>query len=260
MRVSHSLDGPAVLRVRLSPDERGEARIDPATTAGLHAALAAAEADPGCRVIVLEGTPGVFCLGLSFAAAAAEPGAELRAFAGALAGLRRTSRLVISAVDGEVAGGGVALAAAADLSLVTARSRFGLPEVALGILPALVLPVLLERLPPQRARLLALGGTVDARRALELGLCDRLLDDGAALEAALRETLRHALRLHPGALGELKRLSATMAGLPFERALELGAEESARVLGDPARRAALAAFEAGEPLPWFQRYSRKERA
>jgi enoyl-CoA hydratase/carnithine racemase len=260
MKVTHERDGAAVLRVRLVPDEHGEARIDPETTAGLRSALAAAEADVGCRVIVLEGTPGVFCLGLSFAAAAAEPATELRAFAGALSGLRETSRLVVSVVDGEAAGGGVALAAVADLALVTARSRFGLPEVALGILPALVLPVLLERMPPQRARLLALGGTIEAGRALALGLVDRVVEDGAALEAALRETLRHALRLHPGALGELKRLSTALSGLPFAGALQLGAEESARVLGDPVRGAALAAFEAGEPLPWFQRYTRKERA
>jgi enoyl-CoA hydratase/carnithine racemase len=260
MRVQHEHDGPAVLRVRLTPDERGEVRIDPAATAGLRAALEEAEADPRCRVILLEGTPGTFCLGLSFAEGGeATPATEVAAFAEVLASLRRTGRLVIAAVDGAAVGGGVALAAAADIAVATARSSFGLPEVVLGILPAIVLPVLLERMPPQRARLVALGGTIDAQRALELGLVDRLVADEPALAGAVRGLLRQALRLHPGALLGLKRLCAVIQGEACERALQIGAAESARLLADPQRIAAIRAFEAGEPLPWFERYGATAR-
>jgi enoyl-CoA hydratase/carnithine racemase len=254
MRVRHESDGPAILRVGLAPDERGETRIDPKGTEDLRAALAAADADPRCRVILLEGTPGTFCLGLSFAAASSNLPSEVQSFAEVLAALRATDRLVIAAVDGAAAGGGVALCAAADVAIATTRSSFGLPEVTLGILPALVLPVLLERMAPQRARLLAIGGTIAAGRALELGLIDELCEDQGKLASSLHRLLRQALRLDPRALGELKRLTRALHGAPFSRALELGAAESARVLGDPERRAALLAFEEGEPLPWFERY------
>ncbi|MDZ7592559.1 MAG: enoyl-CoA hydratase-related protein [Rubrivivax sp.] len=63
---------------------------------------------------------------------------------------------VIAMVEGETFGGGVGIAAAADLVLATPDARFGLPEALHGFYPAIVFAALDLRLAPQRSRRLAL--------------------------------------------------------------------------------------------------------
>ncbi len=162
--------------------------------------------------------------------------------------------MVIAAVDGAAAGGGVGLVAAADLALATARATFGLPEVTLGLLPAMVFPVLLERLTPQRARMLALSPAVSAEEALALGLVDRVVADAGALQPALRGAIKHALRCNPRRVAELKALGARMAGLPLDEALALGRGRTAEHLGDPEQAQHLRDFLAQGAMPWFARY------
>jgi enoyl-CoA hydratase/carnithine racemase len=119
----------------------------------------------------------------------------------------------------------------------------------------MVLPLLLERMPPQKARGFALAGaSIDATEALALGLVDRVVESAADLEQALRVALRTALRQRPAAVARLKRLSRQLTGLPWDEAVRLGAQHTAEVLADPESIRALTGYLAGEPLPWFARY------
>lgn len=92
---------------------------------------------------------------------------------------------IIAAVDGPALAGGFELALACDLIVAGKDARFGLPEVKRGLVAGggglLQLPRLLPR---ALAMELALtGDPIDARRALELGLINRVTD-GPAIEAA----------------------------------------------------------------------------
>ncbi len=260
MRVTRSDDGTPVWRIRLAPSDKNDraALIDPEGVATLEGFLEAAYADDACRVIVLEGSPGQFCLGMHLAKAAATPEADLSSevhrFADCLRLMRASPKYVISAVDGAAMGGGLGLATAADVVIATEASTFGLPEVVLGLLPAVVLPILLERLPPQKARLVALSSSFNASVALGLGLIDRVVPDYAKLERALRSTIKHALRCQPAAVDGLKRLDERIAGMPLAGAVHVGASVTTDLMASPDTANAITAFLEGEPLPWFDRY------
>jgi len=244
----------SVWRLRLERGDAEDVLLDPDGLARLADALRDAEGVADCRILILEGTPGSFCKGMDLAFAVAHP-AEARegvhAFARGLLALRQSTRVVVAAIDAPVAGGGVGLAAAADIAIATKDSSFALPELVLGLLPAVVLPVLLERMPPQKARAVALGGTVDARAAARLGLIDRYVEGPAELEAAVRATIKHVLRCNPDAVAGLKRLSREQEALDLRRALELGAERTAEILDDREALRHIGAFLGGESPPWW---------
>lgn len=96
-------------------------------------------------------------------------------------------RPTLAAIEGYALGGGLELALACDLRVVARGARLGLPEVTLGIFPSAGAT---HRLP----RLIGLGRTrelvytgriLTADEASALGMVERVVDDGRALEAAV---------------------------------------------------------------------------
>lgn len=263
MKAILAADGTAVWRVRLSP--RGDTPaaaesvlIDPDGLRELTTILQRAAACDTCRVVILESTARGFCNGMDLGHIVAHPGTnmsqEVHAFARCMGLWRSLPKITLTLVDGPAFGGGLGLIAAADIAIATARSRFGLPEAVLGLVPSVVLPLILQRLPPQKARLLALSSSLDAERALTLGLIDQMVADPAELEKALRTAVKQALRTSPRAVVELKQLTDQVVGEPCDSALDLGAGQTAEVLANAENVDAIRAFLEGERLPWFDRY------
>jgi enoyl-CoA hydratase/carnithine racemase len=152
--------------------------------------------------------------------------AGVEAFARALRAIRTASRPVIAVVEGAALGGGVGIAAAADLVLATARATFGLPEALFGLVPGVVMPFLLERVPAQKARLFALTGHArTAGEALALGLVDLIAPEDR-LEAAVRHATKQLARAESGAVSSLKR------GVD-DAAIARGVAETTRLLAAP---------------------------
>lgn len=263
MRLDCDRASEAVWRVSIEPGTAEQAVIDRDGVIVLAGLLDDAEASTECRVIVLEGQEGSFCQGMDLSYLVAHPDEdvshEARAYANCLDRLRRLRQVVISAVDGSANGGGVGLAAAADVVVATARSTFGLPEVVLGLVPAIVFPVLLERMTSQQARLLALSGGVDATQAVGLGLVDYVVAEPERLERKVRAVIKHALRCNPDSVAEVKALLDQLNGLGRTEGLERGAECTAALIADSNRLAHVEGFLKGEPLPWFDRYRSPKR-
>ena len=196
-------------------------------------------------VIVLAGGLETFCRGMDLTAFATEragsAGIEsgVGAFARALQAIRTVAKPVIAVVTGTALGGGVGIAAAADLVIATPSARFGLPEALFGLVPGMVLPVLLDRMPRQKARWLALTcHTHTASEAQGLGLVDQLVADDQ-LESAVRTAIKVLSRARSSAVASLKRNFD-------EAAIALGAQETTRLLRIPEVAAAMRAFVAGE--------------
>ncbi|MDE0489636.1 MAG: 3-hydroxyacyl-CoA dehydrogenase NAD-binding domain-containing protein [Gammaproteobacteria bacterium] len=105
------------------------------------------------------------------------PEASLNAICDAL---DACSRPVVAVVDGVAYGGGLELALACDYRAVSARARFAFPEVNIGLLPGAGGTQRTPRLVGvERALRMCLDGKpVNAGQALEMGLADRLLEDG----------------------------------------------------------------------------------
>jgi len=165
------------------------------------------------RIIVLRGTPELFSPGLSLEMAARQPQGALqcaKAMANLLIALLAAPAPVIAVVDGKAMGGGVGLACAADLVLATPHATFALPEVISGLFPAVIFPVVAQRMGIARARLLALSAeSLNAQQAMAAGLVDEVTEDP---EARIQHWEKRWRRMDPRAMAALKRWSADVAG------------------------------------------------
>src|SRR5262249_45739083 len=148
------------------------------------AIIAAIEEGGAARVIVLAGAGGAFCSGLDLKEAmksGPRPPADLERdlrtyFHGLILAVRRAPQPTIAAVDGAAAGFGCDLALACDLRLLSDRAKFGEIFVKRGLMPdgggTWMLPRIVGT--GRALELLYTGDVVDAARAHEIGLGNRL--------------------------------------------------------------------------------------
>lgn len=102
--------------------------------------------------------------------------------------LHRYTKPVVALMDGIVMGGGMGLAQAAHLRIVTERSRVAMPETGIGLVPDVGASHFLSKLPVELALYLGLTGvTIGAADALLCGLADAAVDSGTL--AGLEQTL-----------------------------------------------------------------------
>ena len=184
----------------------------------LREALAAAEADSAVRAIVLRGAGGHFCAGADIndmAGArmklAADPDAIVKvnaAFGELCIAFANTGLAVVAVLEGTVLGGGFGLACAADVAIAGTSAMFRLPETSLGVVPAQIAPLLVERLGYSEAKRLAVtGGRLDAQAALDLRLVHQV-HAASSLDSATAAVLAEILQCAPGAIAATKALIA----------------------------------------------------
>jgi enoyl-CoA hydratase len=193
-------DHPHVALVTLDRPERANA-LDPTTLRELAAAWQRIAGDPEIRCAVLTGAGDrVFCSGMDMHETIPvsqrlargeridpEDFEGLRAVATAtLAGFDLATPL-ICAVNGHCRAGGFDLMLASEMRFAVPHATFALEEVARGLYPTGHATVLLPRqIPWVHAHELLLGAEpIDAERALEIGLVNRLVPPDALLEVAL---------------------------------------------------------------------------
>ena len=92
----------------------------------------------------------------------------------------------IAAIDGYALGGGCELALACDIRIASTTSKLGQPEVSLGIIPGAGATYRLPRLVGQgmARELIYTGRIIDAERALEIGLLNRVVSSEELLDTA----------------------------------------------------------------------------
>lgn len=222
-------DGP-VRVLTLDRPERLNA-LSPGLVDDLHAALADARGAADCRVLVLTGAGRGFCAGLDLGGLEslqdASPQERMRGqrIAALVTALRDLPQPVVAAVNGPAAGGGLALALASDLrvlsacaSLHVAFSGIGLSACDIGVswlLPRLVgASVAFE--------LLLTGRRVDAQDAYRIGLAGQVVPDEELLPAALalaRQVAAHSpmgLRMIKEVMWSQLEVGSLQAGIDLE--------------------------------------------
>jgi enoyl-CoA hydratase len=185
--------------------------------ARLGAAAEQAAADPEVRVVVIRGAGGrAFCAGADLDELRGRSREEAQAILArggeVIDSIERLGKPVIAAVDGYALGGGLELALACTLTLVSTRASLGLPEVRLGLIPGYGGT---QRLPRAIGRQAALsmmlsGAQIDAREAWELGLSAQLPIPPEELEEAADALAGELAGNGPLALGRV--LEAVAAG------------------------------------------------
>ncbi len=220
---------------------------------GFEEALAKA-AEPGVKALFLRGNGRAFCAGgdLGWIAKALSEGrwTELESLldlgAAVAHGLATLPKPVVALVQGPAAGAGLSLALCADLRIAAADAAFSMAFVKIGLHPDWGGSVMLSRLvnPALAGELMLTGASVDAERALALGLVNQVvpLDQ---LEAAGEDLAR---RLAAGPAETFARIKATLLrnqGLDAEslRArLEAEGAQMKAAMRHPDAREGLAAF------------------
>lgn len=182
-------DGPVRTIIINRPDKRNA--VDRPTATALRAAFEAFEADQDTRVAVLAGAGGTFCAGADLAALGDPERRNEVEPQGTGPGPMGPSRMmlskpVIAAVSGHAVAGGLELALLCDLRVAERSAvfgvfcrRWGVPLIDGGT-------VRLPRIVGQGRALdmILTGRPVGAEEALQMGLANRVVDDGTALDAA----------------------------------------------------------------------------
>ena len=227
--VKHETDGRVSL-VTLNRPEKLNA-ISAELMDGLMAAFRQADADPKTSVVVLRAEGRSFCVGYDVGGGFEMKGRWQDAALNWYDGLKACVELelmpwqlakpVIASVQGHVLGGGCELSLFCDLTIAAADAKFGEPEIRFSNSgPGFVLPWIVE---PKRAReMLYFGDMIDAAKALEIGMINRIVPRDKLVE----ETLKYAHRLamvDAEALVMTKRaINRGLDAAGFRRAIEAG--------------------------------------
>jgi enoyl-CoA hydratase/carnithine racemase len=206
------------------------------------------EADDGVKAVLLWGGPGrSFSVGGDFAdireLGTAEEGKEyLRDIVRSYQAVLAVSKPLVAAVDRHAIGQGLQVALMADWRVGTERSRYQMPELAIGM-PCPLGSTILEALLGRAAMLrLVIGcGELDGPEALDEGLIDELCPQ-AELEAVARARLARLLRYPPVAYRLTKRIHNERLSRRLEEVCEAAASAHAESYASGAVQAHFAAI------------------
>ena len=230
------------------PDQRNA--VNAAVAQGIAAALDELDGDGELSLAVLTGAGKGFCAGMDLKAflAGEIPYAGDRGFAGITQ--RASAKPLIAAVEGFAIAGGLEVALACDLIVAARGARLGIPEVKRSLVAAGGGLLRLPRVLPRNVAMeLALtGDPIEAERAYELGLVNRLVDPGKALGTALE--LAEAIAANgPLALAATKRILTESVDWPESEFFARQREIVAPVRGsEDAREGARAFAEKRTPV------------
>jgi enoyl-CoA hydratase len=231
------------------PDQRNA--INLAVAEGVAHALDELDDDADLSLGVLTGAGKGFSAGMDLKAfvAGERPYAGDRGFAGIVQ--RPPAKPLIAAVEGFAVAGGLEIALACDLIVAARGAKLGIPEVKRSLVAAGGALLRLPRaLPRAVAMELALtGDPIEAERAHELGLVNRLTDPGGALAGAL--ALAETIAANgPLALAATKRILTEAPGWPEAQFWQRQGEIVGPVLGSADAREGATAFAEKRAPVW----------
>lgn len=210
MAVGYELDGDVAV---LTVDNPPVNALGHAVRQGLSEGMARAVADAAVRAVVIMGKGGFIA------------GADIREFGqpprepslrDLFPPMEASPKPIVAAIAGNALGGGLEVALACHYRVATSDAKLGLPEVNLGLLPGAGGTVRLPRLIGAEAALdiMLSGKPVGARKALELGVVDALVEGDLRAEAvAFARARAEEEATHPVISRAPGRLAETPQGL-----------------------------------------------
>lgn len=241
-----SSDGVATITLA-QPDNKNALNAAMVDAIGDH--LATAAADDAVRVVVLTNAGNTFCAGADLKAK--PPSTPPRhSLVDVLAAIGDCPKPVIGRISGHCTGGGVGLAAAADISVVTDDAKIGFTEVRLGVCPAVISVVCLPKLRRADASELFLTGErITAARAVSVGLLNCAVPP-AELDAAVEALVDKLVRGGPRALAASKQLVARVPQMARDDAFEWTAPLSIELFRSDDAKEGIGAFRERRDAAW----------
>ncbi|MFO1053588.1 MAG: enoyl-CoA hydratase-related protein [Planctomycetota bacterium] len=248
-------EGP-VLHVRLNRPEVRNA-FNGKVVHELSAAFAAIDDDDAVRVVVLGGNGKSFSAGADLAWMTEQAGLPRDAnqesaaeMAGMFLRIAHCRKPVIARIHGHALGGGSGLTAAVDCAICTQDTVFGLTEVKLGIVPAVISPFVMQKIGAGRARTLFLTGErFDGREAERIGLVHRAVGEDR-LDAEVTRVVGELLGAGPCAVASAKHLIRAVDGLALDAAIPITSRWIADLRATPEAREGMTAFLEKRKAGW----------
>ncbi|MEX2615172.1 MAG: enoyl-CoA hydratase-related protein [Alphaproteobacteria bacterium] len=214
--------------------------------------------DPAIRAVLLTGAGKMFSAGgdlKTFSRFGTETGARLKeittCFHAAISRFTRMDAPLVIAVNGMAAGAGMSLAASGDLVLAARGARFTMAYTAAGLSPDGGSTWFLPRLIGLRRtqELMLTNRMLSAGEALEWGLVNRVVDDGALMKEA-ESLVEYLAGGATQALGMVKKMLVESFTNPLETQMELESRAIAEMARSDDGREGIAAF-VGKRKPAF---------
>jgi methylglutaconyl-CoA hydratase len=221
----------------LNDPERANA-LSPELVAALTAAYRRDWRSEGVRALLLAGAGRNFCAGADLEnlkrladASSLDHRLESKRLRDLFDALLRQEALTVALVHGSCVAGGCGLATASDFVIAAVGARFLYSEVRIGFVAALVATYLPLRLRGSDIRELLLNPEfVDAARAREIGLVNRVVPGGSAAElAAAGAALAGEIlaKASSASIAATKRLLLDLLGRPLDERLDRAAAVNA---------------------------------
>jgi methylglutaconyl-CoA hydratase len=243
---------PQITVVTLNrPDVRNSLTIELLNE--LIAAIKVASDQPQERILILRGAGKAFCTGLDLKAAADDRQSHATAemVAKTLTELSQTRLITIAAVHGAAVAGGAGLMSACDYVVAAEKTIIGYPETRRGLVAGLVMTFLRRQVRERDLRELLFGGDlIDAKRALEIGLINRVVprDD------VMKETQAFAdlvLQGAPQATAQTKKLIEELWPTSVKEDVDLALKHHLQARESAEAREGIAAFNEKRKPNWL---------
>lgn len=150
---------------------------------------------------------------------------------------------VIAAVNGYALGGGLEMALSADFVYASAKAKFGLPELTLGLIPGFGgSKRLSERVGAAMAKeLLFTARMIDAQEALRIGLVNKVSEPESLMEEAVGAA-DEMMKVSPHAAGEVKMLINKCRDVDLDAALNIENNQFGLIFSHRQAQEGMAAF------------------
>lgn len=215
--------------------------------------IAAANADPAVRSLVITGADPAFCSGADLKS----PPGQLMAgrtitYPDVLNAILESPKPVIAAVNGAAFAGGLGLVGAADIVVCVEEAVFSFSEVRIGVIPAVISVVCLPKLGTHHGmRLFLTGDRFTGAEAASMGLAHRCVAKADLLSAVQAEIDMINLG-GPNAVVETKRLVREVSKRSIAEGFELTGTWSAEMFGSAEGQEGMAAFREKRKPNWVR--------
>mmetsp|Transcript_55496 Transcript_55496/g.88021 ORF Transcript_55496/g.88021 Transcript_55496/m.88021 type:complete len:257 (+) Transcript_55496:50-820(+) len=214
---------------------------------GLGDSLKACSENEEVRLIVLTNNGNTFCAGANLKGGGVAPRYNL---VDIFKMMQEGSKVILGKINGHCTGGGVGLASACDISVISKTAEVGFTEVRIGVAPAIISVVCLPKMKrADAAELMLSGEKISADRASEVGLMNYSVAPDQ-IDAKVNEIAAKLVRGGPGAMADTKSLVYKVPSMPPDEAFEWTAQMSARRFMSEEAKQGITAFNKREDAPW----------
>jgi methylglutaconyl-CoA hydratase len=208
---------------------------------------------PDQRVIILKGAGSVFCAGLDLSEAEniTLEESSSKAIGRMLKTIYECPLITIAAVHGAALAGGAGIVCTCDLAIAETGTIFGFPEIRRGLIAAQIMPFILQVLPHRMLKeLIFLGDHVEAHRAYEIGLINRVAKTYSSLPEALK-FVESIIKGAPQAMKKAKKFIQQLEQVNFEEGFKRGVELHREIRQGEEAKEGMKAFLEKRPPQWM---------